>query len=156
MGNKDFIYTCPSHLKDPGFASPVIEPKAEAARKKAEELQKEKEAVIKEYEERMRKKQGWWKSLTGSGGATEKKKEEKKEDDGADEREKDAKLKAIDAKAAASDTTVDIPEPREYTLNRNFYQIRIDRKNNIERAKRDQARLQDPTFFPTAPKGDLG
>lgn len=133
----------------------MIDPKAEAARKKAEELQKEKEAVVKEYEERMRKKQGWWKSLTGSGGATEKKKEEKKEDDGADEREKDAKvcvsaliatrsclvewsrstsndwpaltililisleqLKAIDAKAAASDTAVEIPEPREYTLNR--------------------------------------
>lgn len=70
----------------------MIDPKAEAARRKAEELQKEKEAVIKEYEERMRKKEGWWKSLTGGGAATEKKKEEKREEEGADEREKDAKV----------------------------------------------------------------
>lgn len=39
---------------------------------------------------------------------------------------------------------------------RNFYQMRLDRLKNIETAKRNQQRLKDPSFFPAAPKGDLG
>lgn len=75
----------------------MLDPKVEAERKKAEELQKEKEAVIKEYEERMKKKQGWWKGLVGGAtSSTDKKKDEKKDgdgkDDNAEEREKDAKV----------------------------------------------------------------
>jgi hypothetical protein len=38
---------------------------------------------------------------------------------------------------------------------RNFYQMRLDRLRNIETARRNQQRLKDPSFFPTAPKGEL-
>jgi len=41
------------------------------------------------------------------------------------------------------------------TVSRNFYQMRLDRRANMERAKREQARVKDPTFFPAAPKGDI-
>ena len=53
---KDFFYACPSHLTDRGFASPIVDEKAEAEKKKQEELAKEKAAVIKEYEEKKKKK----------------------------------------------------------------------------------------------------
>ena len=52
---KDFFYTCLAHLKDRGFASPVVDEKAEAEKKKQEELAKEKEAIIKEYEAKSKK-----------------------------------------------------------------------------------------------------
>ena len=74
---KDFFYVCPSHLKDRGFASPVIDEKAEAEKKKKEELAREKEAIIKEYEAKAKKKG-----------------QDKKKDDPAksDEAEKDQKV----------------------------------------------------------------
>jgi len=52
---QDFFYTCSSHLTDRGFATPIIDEKAEAEKKKQEQLAKEKEAIIKEYEEKMKK-----------------------------------------------------------------------------------------------------
>ena len=56
--SKDFFYICPSHLKDRNFALPTDdEAKAIADRKKKEELDREIEAVKKEYEEKMKKKQ---------------------------------------------------------------------------------------------------
>lgn len=72
---------CASHLKDKGFASPVIDEKAEAEKKKQEALAKEKEAVIKEYEEKMKKK-----------GKDVKKKEDATK---TAEEEKDQKVRAI-------------------------------------------------------------
>ncbi len=37
---------------------------------------------------------------------------------------------------------------------RNFYQMRLDRLRNAEKAKQSQQRVKDPVFFPAAPKGD--
>ncbi|KAK5082862.1 hypothetical protein LTR05_006743 [Lithohypha guttulata] len=132
--NKDFFYTCPSHLLDRGFASPIIDEKAEAEKKKQEQLAKEKEAIIKEYEEKMKKKG----------------KDVKKVDDPAKvaEEEKNQKLKALDTKAATGATSDDGPR-------QNFYQIRLDRKSNIERSKREAARVSNAGFFPSAPTGNL-
>ncbi|KAK5941670.1 hypothetical protein PMZ80_005620 [Knufia obscura] len=143
----DFFYTCPSHLTDRGFATPIIDEKAEAEKKKQEQLAKETEAIIKEYEEKLKKKG----------------KDEKKKEDPAKtaEDEKDQKLKALDAKVGTSTPVAD-DGPRQYTLHspadgtdRNFYQMRLDRRTNMERAKREQSRMKDPTFFPAAPKGDV-
>jgi hypothetical protein len=33
-----------------------------------------------------------------------------------------------------------------------FYQQRVQKKRQIEIAKRNRERLQDPTFFPSVPK----
>jgi hypothetical protein len=38
---------------------------------------------------------------------------------------------------------------------RNFYQMRIDRMRNMEAAKRNRQRLQDPSYFPSVPSGGL-
>jgi hypothetical protein len=34
--------------------------------------------------------------------------------------------------------------------------MRLDRLRNIETAKRNAQRINNPTFFPAAPKGDIG
>ncbi|KAK5100036.1 hypothetical protein LTR70_007998 [Exophiala xenobiotica] len=138
--NKDFFYTCPSHLTDRGFASPIVDEKAEAEKKKQEQLAQEKEAIIKEYDEKLKK----------SG------KEARKKDEPAKvaEEEKDQKLKALDAKATTGTSLAD-DSPRQFMLHRNFYQMRLDRRTNMEKARREQARMKDPTFFPAAPKGDI-
>ncbi|KAL9616582.1 MAG: hypothetical protein Q9160_008562 [Pyrenula sp. 1 TL-2023] len=54
--NKDFFHVCPGHLKDQGFCTPVIDPEAEAAKKKKAEMDAEIAAVKREYEERQKKK----------------------------------------------------------------------------------------------------
>lgn len=64
----------------------------------------------------MKKKQGWWKGLTGSGGSSEKKKDDKKEgdgkDDGADEREKDEKVRVDHQRLAFYTGTRYNPAPK--------------------------------------------
>ncbi|KAJ8059971.1 hypothetical protein OCU04_011585 [Sclerotinia nivalis] len=77
--NKDFFYVCPSHLKDRGFATPIIDEAAIAAKKK-KELDDEIERVKQEFEEKQKKK---------------KEKETSKKDD----KEKDSKDKNNEGKA---------------------------------------------------------
>lgn len=98
---KDFFYICPSHLKDRNFALPTDdEAKAMAERKKKEELDREIEAVKKEYEEKMKKKQQK-KDKTKD---KDKDKDAKDKDDtktDAAEKERDDKIKALTDKAGA-------------------------------------------------------
>ncbi|KAI0161583.1 AAA-ATPase Vps4-associated protein 1-domain-containing protein [Xylariaceae sp. FL1272] len=93
---QDFFYVCPSHLKDRGFASPIVDHEAIAARKK-KEMDEEIAKVKKEYEEKQRKK-------------NEKEKEKDKDKDKAnkDGKEDDDKK---DDKAAKKDG--DTPEDKE-------------------------------------------
>ncbi|OCT54885.1 hypothetical protein CLCR_03107 [Cladophialophora carrionii] len=163
---QDFFYICVSHLSDKGFASPIVDAEAEAARKKKELLDKEIEKIKQEYEEKQRKKKAKKK-------AKEDDKDKKKDDDDDDkaEKERDDKvkrphpgrqsvlnvenlqIKAIQSGAGATDKPEDTP--RVYALHRNFFQMRIDRLRNLEIAKRNQQRIKDPSFFPAAPRGDV-
>lgn len=52
---KDFFYVCPGHLKDNKFCTPIVDPAAVAARRKAE-MDREVERVKREYEEKQRRK----------------------------------------------------------------------------------------------------
>lgn len=83
-------------------------------------------------------------------------------------------MKEAEAKANAGKEAVD-DGPREFSLHRyvspflestielgtgltfgsNFFQMRLDRRAAADRAKREQTRLRDPTFFPSAPSNDL-
>lgn len=76
---------CPSHLKESGFCTPIIDQAAVEAKKK-KELEEEVERVKKEYEEKQRKKK-------------EKEEAEKSKDKDKDkEKEKDAAAKKDDPK----------------------------------------------------------
>ncbi|KAB5528023.1 VPS4-associated protein 1 [Coniochaeta sp. 2T2.1] len=141
--NKDFFYVCPSHLKDTGFCTPVVDQAALEAKKK-KELEAEVERVKKEYEEKQRKKK-------------EKKKDAEKSDDKGKDKESKKDEDKKDKKATPEASKAKSPEPEEeprvFELKRMFYQQRIDKKRQAEIAKRNRERLQNPSFFPSVPKG---
>lgn len=146
--NKDFFYVCPTHLKDRGFCSPIIDQDAVAAKKK-KEMEEELERVKKEYEEKQRKKKEK-DAKAGKESEKDKDKEEKgsKDAEKKDESNVDDKNKT-DEKAPSKTEE----EPRVFALQKAFYQQRLDRKRQAEMAKRNRERLSNPNYFPSVPKG---
>ncbi|CAN9300296.1 unnamed protein product [Alternaria sp. RS040] len=136
--NKDFFYICPGHLSDKGFCQPEAdEAKRIADQKKQDELDREIEAVKKEYEEKQKLKREKRK-----GKDKDKDKEKEKETKGKEEEEDKQDEKAKDDKACM------------LTLHRNFYQMRLDKLRNAEIAKRNRERLNNPANFPSVPSGN--
>jgi len=83
---QDFFYVCPSHLKDRGFCSPIVDQAAVEAKKK-KEMEEEVERVKKEYEEKQKKKKEKEK---------EKEKSKDKDKDGKNDEDKKDDLKEDD------------------------------------------------------------
>lgn len=146
----DWFHVCPGHLKDLKFAVPKDE-KELAEKKRQEELDKEIEAVKKEFEEKMRKKlaRRKQKEYEKDEKKEEKKKKEKTEDE-QDEKDKEEKLKELEKKKEPDKATLD--GPRIFELHKNFYQMRLQKKRDTEVAKRNRDRLRAPGAFPAVPK----
>ncbi|KAM0282011.1 hypothetical protein ACHAQH_003217 [Verticillium albo-atrum] len=144
--NKDFFFACPSHLKDRNFCAPIIDAAAVEAKKK-KEMDEELERVKKEYEERQRKKKEREEKEKSDekDKDKEKKVDEKKTDDKKDDTED--KSKSADATPAPEE------EPRVFSLQKNFFALRLEKKRQIELAKRNRERISQPNFFPSVPKG---
>ncbi|KAI0393557.1 DUF1742-domain-containing protein [Xylariaceae sp. FL0594] len=146
---QDFFYVCPAHLKDRGFCSPIIDHEAIAARKKRE-MDEEVERLKKEYEEKQRKKREK---------QDEKEKDKDKKDDGSskdDEKDKAKKVEVPTDEKGKPETKAQQSveeEPRVFALQKNFYQQRVDRKRQVEMARRNRERLNNPNLFPSVPKG---
>jgi len=83
--NRDFFYVCDGHLKDPGFASPIVSDEEKESDKKKDEMTKAIEEVKKEYEEKRKNKK------KKKDKKDDDKKNEKKDDD-KDEKERDDKV----------------------------------------------------------------
>ncbi|KAL4978063.1 VPS4-associated protein 1 [Aspergillus desertorum] len=154
--NKDYFYVCPVHLKDRHFCSPIVDTEEEAAKKKAEYMAREIEKVKKEYEEKQQRKKEKEKEKEKKDDPKDDKDKgkddsSKKADDKKEEKERDDKIDAI--RTQGTSTPDDLP--RIFALHKNFYQMRLDRMRNIEVAKRNRQRLQDPSFFPSVPSGGL-
>ncbi|QKX56308.1 uncharacterized protein TRUGW13939_03409 [Talaromyces rugulosus] len=152
--NKDFFYTCPAHLKDRSFCSPIVDAGEEAKKKKDEELAREIENVKREYEEKQKKKKEKKEKEKKADDDKDKDKDDKtseKDDDKKAEQEKNAKIEQLqkEAEPKADDS------PRIFALHKNFYQMRINRIRSIDLAKRNAERLKNPASFPSVPKGDL-
>ncbi|KIH94254.1 hypothetical protein SPBR_06002 [Sporothrix brasiliensis 5110] len=125
---QDFFYICPSHLRDRGFCTPIVDKAAEEAKKKkaAEEkeaeIKAEMERVKKEYEEKQKKKND---KKEKKDEKDKKDKEDKKDDK---EKEKDEKDKADDKDKDSKDDkdkeekeeTPASDQPRVFALNRLF------------------------------------
>lgn len=86
---QDFFYICVSHLADRGFASPIVDAEAEAARLKKEAMDREIAKVKAEYEEKQKKKKAKKKEKDS--------KEKEKKDDEDDEKERDEKVRRSEA-----------------------------------------------------------
>ncbi|KAI6843025.1 hypothetical protein KC340_g1259 [Hortaea werneckii] len=146
----DYFYICPGHLKDGKFA---IAKDAEdlAEKKRKEDLDKEIESVKKEYEEKMKKKIEKKQKESGE--------KEKKESSNADkeaeeaEREKEKKLKELEGKKEPEKPKVD--GPRIFELQKNFWQMRLQKKRDAEVARRNRERLRQPGLFPSVPSNEL-
>ncbi|KAG9197908.1 hypothetical protein B5807_03613 [Epicoccum nigrum] len=146
--NKDFFYVCVGHLSDRGFCQPDADEAAGIAeRKKKEDMDREIEAVKKEYEEKQRLKKEKRKAKDKDKDKETKKAED--EEDKKDEKAKEDKIKELSktGDAAAGELTA-----RIYHLNKSFYQMRLDKIRNAEIAKRNRERLQNPANFPSVPK----
>ncbi|KZZ99215.1 hypothetical protein AAL_02766 [Moelleriella libera RCEF 2490] len=140
----DFFYVCPAHLKDPYFCSPKIDEIAVKARRERA-LAAEKEKLKKEYEEKQRKKNKDPSKADEDGkGAEETKAKEVKKKDETDERKQAEDL-------SAKEINVPDEEPRIFELKSAFYQQRLQRKRQVEAAKRDKQRASQPGYFPTVP-----
>lgn len=144
MNTTDFIYTCDTHLKDPGFASEVKESKEapQIPALSAEEIAK----VKKEWEEEQRKKQ-------------EAKKAKEKDKDKADtSQEGKGEEKKSKTSGGSSPVPLIIPTPptpshQRYTLHRDYFAMRLAAHRRQRQAS--QAKELAPRL-PGAPRGVLG
>ncbi|KAL9612118.1 MAG: hypothetical protein Q9167_003270 [Letrouitia subvulpina] len=154
---KDFFYICPGHLKDRGFCSPIIDEAEVAAKRKKEALDREIEIIKQEYEEKKKRKQSReaQKRDEKKEKDVEKGKNAKKSNEGDDEveKERNSKIEALTAQASVS---LADESPRIFTLQKIFYQKRLDRIRSADIAKRNRERLKNPSLFPSVPSGDLG
>ncbi|KAK7205462.1 VPS4-associated protein 1 [Myxozyma melibiosi] len=157
-GKNDFFYTCKVHLTDSGFAIPVTNPAAEAAKRKQAALALEIEKVKKEWE----KKQG-----------NRKTERERKEKERSKEKERDKKKEAEDDKAENTLDKRDKAEHKEqlakletqkeeaekeaaaevriFNLNKAIYAMRINNWRNIQRSKKTAELLRKPGGLPSVP-----
>ena len=148
----DWFHVCPGHLKDAKFA--IAKDKKDLAEKKRqEELDREIEAVKKEFEEKMRRKLARRKQKEYE--KEEKKEEKKKEanEDEKDEKEKEEKLKELEKKKEPEKAVVE--GPRIFELHKNFFQMRMQKKRDGEMAKKNRERLRNAGGFPSVPSNEL-
>lgn len=146
----DWFHICPGHLTDRKFAIPKDEEDL-AKKKRDEELEKEIEAVKKEFEEKKRKKAEKNKDKNKDAEKDKKKEEQKKEDE-KDEKEQEEKLKELEKKKEPAKAAVQ--GPRIFELQKNFYQMRLQKKRDAEVARRNRERLNAPGAFPSVPTGN--
>ncbi|KAI3396836.1 hypothetical protein diail_11607 [Diaporthe ilicicola] len=146
---QDFFFVCPSHLKDRGFCSPIIDQAAIDAKKK-KDMEAEVEKVKKEYEERQLKK----KEESEKSKDKDKDKDKDKGKDGDDKKADDKKADESKAEKKADEAPQEEEEPRVFALHRTFHQNRVVQKRQAEMAKRNRERIQNPNFFPSVPKGN--
>lgn len=148
----DWFHICQGHLSDRKFA---ISKDADdlAEKKRKEELDQEIEAVKKEFEEKMRKKLARRKQKEYE--KEDKKKEVKKEDkeDDEDEKAKEAKLKELEQKKEPEKAKIE--GPRIFELQKDFHQMRMQKKRDAGIAKRNKERLRNAGGLPSVPTGGL-
>lgn len=148
----DWFHLCSGHLTDRKFAIPKDEEDL-AKKKREEEIQKEIEAVKKEYEEKIRKKVEKRKQKEDAKDKDKKKDEKKdeKQEDDKDEKEKNEALKALEQKKEPEKAVV--AGPRIFELQKNFWQMRLQKRRDAEAAKRNMERLRATGGFPSVPTG---
>ncbi|RDW91477.1 DUF1742-domain-containing protein [Coleophoma crateriformis] len=139
------VLVTPENKAYKAFCTPVVDEAAIAARKKRE-MDAEIQRVKEEFEEKQRKKKE-------KDNAKEKEKEKEK-DDSKDKDKKDGKdtEKQDDEKKNADAPATPDAEPRVFALQKAFYQQRLEKRRQIEIAKRNRERLQSPNLFPQVPK----
>ncbi|KAK9456438.1 VPS4-associated protein 1 [Dipodascopsis uninucleata] len=149
-GKNDFFYICQAHLTDSGFATPVINAAAEAAKRKKEELEKEIEKLKQEWDLKQKRKK---KEKSSS------KEDDNKEDDKIKEKKEKFEHKEqmeILEKQKEDQNKKSEQEQRIFNLNKAVYQMRVNNWKNIQRSKRTQELLRKPGGLPSVPMTNPG
>ncbi|ORY64505.1 VPS4-associated protein 1 [Pseudomassariella vexata] len=153
---QDYFYVCPAHLKDNKFCTSIVDEVAVAAKKK-KEMEEEIERVKQEYEEKQRKKKQKEKAKDSEKDKSKDDEKDRDKDPKTDDEKKEGEAKSKDKVSKPEVKTPPVEdEPRVFALQRNFYQARLDKKRQVEMAKRNRERLSDPSYFPSVPKGPPG
>jgi len=152
----DWFHICPGHLTDRKFAIPKDEEDL-VKKKQEEELKKEIEAVKKEYEERQRKKAEKRKAKEKKDGKQPDEKADQKKEDDEDEKVKEEKVKALEEKKIGSEQKGNAVEgPRIFELQKNFWQMRMQKRREAEFARKNRERMRQPGLFPAVPGNNPG
>jgi len=148
----DWFHICPGHLKDRKFATAQDEEDL-AEKKRKEELDKEIEAVKKEYEEKMKKKREKKK-----GKDADKKDDEKKAEQ--EEKDKDAKVTELEKKKDGDGAKAGSDGPKMFELHKDFLQMRLQkkreadqRKKDVENSRKNVEAVRNAGGFPAVPTG---
>ncbi|KAJ7774217.1 VPS4-associated protein 1 [Mycena maculata] len=142
IGTVDFLYACPTHLTDPGFASPFVDP--EAAGKPAPS-QEDIGKVIADWEDRQKRKKE----------KEDKQKAEKEKEDKEKADAKDDKGKAKEDSLKVPGSLFPSPKPstpthERFTLHRDMFAMR----QGEHRKRRQTAQAKDlAPRLPGAPRG---
>ncbi|KAK0453154.1 DUF1742-domain-containing protein [Armillaria borealis] len=139
----DFLYTCPTHLTDRGFASPIQEEPAKPALGD-DEIVKVKE----EWEEKQKRKAEREKEKE-----KDKEDKEKDKDDDKDKKEKKSTPpKSSHSSVSPPSTPKSSPAHERYALHRDIFAMR----QTEHRRRRQAAQAKDlAPRFPGAPRGGL-
>lgn len=158
----DFMYICPSHLNDPGFAKPALSPSSTASTTTSTVPQSEIDKVKKEYEDRLERKKA----------ASSSEKDKDKESKGwiASGFSGLGSLASSAASSAsnslfpptppspppttASASTAVQTGPKAYILHRDIFSMRTTQARKKWEAKVAKERLQGLNL-PSAPRGGL-
>lgn len=155
-GSDDWFHICPGHLTDRKFAIPKDE-EDPAKKKREEELEKEIEAIKKEYEEKQKKKAEKRKAKEKKDGKQPDEKADQKKEDEEDEKAKEEKVKALEEKKQGSDAKAGaVSGPRVFELQKNFWQMRMQKRRDADAARRNRERMRQPGLFPAVPGGNPG
>ena len=136
----DFLYTCESHLKDPGFASRIADDPPSKPGLSAEEIAQ----VKADWEQRQKRKAEKSKGKEGKG-------EEKEKDDG---KTKDDKTTKTPPKATSPAPAQSPPQPshEKYALHRDMFALRT--AEHRKRKQTAQAKELAPRL-PGAPRNTV-
>ncbi|KAK1997197.1 DUF1742-domain-containing protein [Colletotrichum falcatum] len=86
----------------------------------------------------------------------DKEKEKAKDNKKNEDEKKEDGTKSSENDGPETPTPSTEEEPRVFALHKNFYGIRLEKKRQMEIAKRNRERLQQPNLFPSVPKGAPG
>jgi hypothetical protein len=154
----DFLYTCSTHLSDPGFATKVAADEASSPKSTPAVSQEAIDKIKEEWEEKQRKRK-------------EKEKEKEKQKDGGDDGNKGKAKKDDESEGAATkktkspppatsptpssssaSTTPVTPSHEKYVLHRDMFALR--QAEHRRRRQANQAKDLAPRL-PAAPKSNI-
>ncbi|KAL0949859.1 hypothetical protein HGRIS_009892 [Hohenbuehelia grisea] len=155
INTTDFIYACPGHLTDPGFASPVGETGDNVGGGRKLGLSAEEIAKVKEEWEEQQKEKKQRAEEKKRAEAEKKMDDEKKEQEGKKDNNKNVSKSSKTGSGSSSPATTPTPatpKHERYTLHRDFFAMRL-----AEHRKRRQAAQTKELAprLPVVPSGSI-